>query len=126
MTFAISAPSGVGAGSGAGVGSGTARRCGVSSGALDGASSSSSGTGSGRGWRRGRRRERAMAAPPSRRASRFLPTRSVLAFPVVEPLSDARDELEADEVDLLRARVEAHLGGLARPVHEERHARVAA
>src|SRR6188474_14814 len=132
MTFAISAPSGRGAG-GAVVGArsmttgGTARRCGGSgSKAGTGSSSTGSGTGSGRGWRRGSKRERAMAAHPSRRAGKLLPARSLLAVPVVELLSHPRDQAEADEEDLLRARVVADVPGIAGAVHQERHARVSA
>src|SRR5262245_25365902 len=117
MTFAISAPSG----SGATTGSGTALRRGGSSTASTGSSS----TGSGRDWRRGSRRERAMAASPSRQAVKLLLPLSILAFPVVELLADARDQAEPDEEHLPRARVVAEVARIARAVHQERHARVA-
>src|SRR6266496_2499329 len=67
-----------------------------------------------------------MAAPPSRRVVKLLPTCSILAVPVVELLADAHDQPEPDEVDLAGARVVADLSRLARPVHEQGHTGVAA
>src|SRR5262245_19272517 len=121
MTFAISASSL----SGAGVGSGTAWRRGGSSIDSTGSSSTGSGTGSGRDWSRGRRRDSAIAASPPRPGPTFLQNSSVLAVPVVELLADPRDEPEAREVDLARARVVADVAGIARPVHQQRHPVVA-
>src|SRR5262245_2918728 len=125
MTFAISAPSAAGAAEGAGEGVGTACNRGGSSAAVA-ASSTGSEAGSGRGWSRGSKRERAMAAPPSRHATKLLQACSILSVPVVEALADACDELEPDEVHLPRAGVVADLSGLSRPVHEQRHPGVAA